>query len=113
MEQKTVGRMGSDMLDNFARGTIVIEDLEIGMTRHLHKQVTERDIELFAEVSTDRNPVHLDDAYARASIFEGRIAQPRLDSSLRTLTITVRTSAEQSVVVAVRVLIVLLSERGT
>ena len=49
------------MLDNFPRGTIVIEDLEVGMTRHLQKQVTDRDIELFAEVSTDRTPVHLDD----------------------------------------------------
>lgn len=82
MEQGTVGRMGSDMLDNFARGTIVIEDLEIGMTRHLHKQVTDRDIELFAEVSTDRNPVHLDEAYAQDTIFEGRIAHGMLTAGL-------------------------------
>ncbi len=74
--------MGSDMLDNFARGTIVIEDLEIGMTRHLHKQVTDRDIELFAEVSTDRNPVHLDEAYAQDTIFEGRIAHGMLTAGL-------------------------------
>ena len=40
------------MLDNFPRGTICIEDLEIGMTRYLRKEVTDRDIELFAEVST-------------------------------------------------------------
>ena len=53
------------MLDNFPRGTICIEDIEIGMTRHLVKEVTDRDIELFAEVSTDHNPVHLDDAYAQ------------------------------------------------
>ena len=46
------------MLDNMPRGTICIEDLEIGMTRNLRKVVTDRDIELFAEVSTDRNPVH-------------------------------------------------------
>ncbi|MRX51771.1 (R)-hydratase [Paracoccus sp. S-4012] len=70
------------MLDNFPRGTIVIEDLEIGMTRHLTKQVTDRDIELFAEVSTDRNPVHLDDAYARDTIFEGRIAHGMLTAGL-------------------------------
>ena len=63
-----------DMLDNFPRGTICIEDIEIGMSRHLMKQVTDRDIELFAEVSTDRNPVHLDDDYAQDTIFEGRIA---------------------------------------
>ena len=70
------------MFDNMPRGTIVIEDLEIGMTRHLRKVVTDRDIELFAEVSTDRNPVHLDDAYARDTIFEGRIAHGMLTAGL-------------------------------
>jgi 3-hydroxybutyryl-CoA dehydratase len=70
------------MLDNLPRGTIVIEDLEIGMRRHLTKQVTDRDIALFAEVSTDRNPVHLDDAYARDTIFEGRIAHGMLTAGL-------------------------------
>jgi 3-hydroxybutyryl-CoA dehydratase len=70
------------MLDNLPRGTIVIENIEIGMKRHLWKEVTERDIELFAEVSTDRNPVHLDDAYARDTIFEGRIAHGMLTAGL-------------------------------
>lgn len=68
--------------DNLPRGTICIEDLEIGMSRYLKKQVTNRDIELFAEVSTDRNPVHLDDAYAQDTIFEGRIAHGMLTAGL-------------------------------
>ncbi len=70
------------MLDNMPRGTICIEELEIGMTRHLTKQVTDRDIELFAEVSTDCNPVHLDDDYARDTIFQGRIAHGMLTAGL-------------------------------
>ena len=70
------------MLDNNPRGTIVIEDLEIGMTRSLMKEVTDLDIELFAQVSTDRNPVHLDDAYAMDTIFEGRIAHGMLTAGL-------------------------------
>ncbi len=70
------------MLDNMPRGTIVIEDLEIGMTRDLTKVVTDRDIEMFAEVSTDRNPVHLDDAYAMDTIFGGRIAHGMLTAGL-------------------------------
>ncbi|MCE6961394.1 MaoC family dehydratase [Cereibacter sphaeroides] len=70
------------MLDNMPRGTICIEDLEIGMSRSLRKEVTDRDIELFAEVSTDRNPVHLDDDYARDTIFEGRIAHGMLTAGL-------------------------------
>ncbi|MBO6602014.1 MULTISPECIES: MaoC family dehydratase [Paracoccaceae] len=70
------------MLDNMPRGTICIEDIEIGMTRSLTKMVTDRDIALFAEVSTDHNPVHLDDDYARDTIFEGRIAHGMLTAGL-------------------------------
>ena len=70
------------MLDNVTRGTICIEDIEMGMTRHLQKVVTDRDIAMFAEVSTDHNPVHLDDAYARETIFEGRIAHGMLTAGL-------------------------------
>lgn len=70
------------MLDNQPRGTICIEDLEIGMVRSLQKTITDRDIELFAEVSTDRNPVHLDEAYAQDTIFQGRIAHGMLTAGL-------------------------------
>lgn len=68
--------------DNLPRGTICIEDLEIGMKRHLRKQITDRDIELFAEVSTDCNPVHLDEEYAQETIFGGRIAHGMLTAGL-------------------------------
>ncbi|KAF0675779.1 MaoC family dehydratase [Profundibacterium mesophilum] len=70
------------MLDNMPRGTICIEDIEIGMSRHLWKDVTDRDIELFSEVSTDRNPVHLDETYAQETIFGGRIAHGMLTAGL-------------------------------
>ena len=70
------------MLDNLPRGTICIEELEIGMSRHVTKEVTDRDIEMFAEISTDRNPVHLDDDYAKDTIFEGRIAHGMLTAGL-------------------------------
>ena len=70
------------MLDNMPRGTICIEDIEIGMSRSLRKVITDRDIELFAEVSTDNNPVHLDDDYARDTIFEGLIAHGMLTAGL-------------------------------
>ena len=70
------------MLDNSSRGTICIEDIEMGMTRYIRKIITDRDIELFAEISTDHNPVHLDDEYARDTIFEGRIAHGMLTAGL-------------------------------
>ncbi|QFT57477.1 (R)-specific enoyl-CoA hydratase [Sulfitobacter sp. THAF37] len=70
------------MLDNLPRGTIVIEDIEIGMFRYIRKEVTDADIEMFATVSTDRNPVHLDDDYAQDTIFQGRIAHGMLTAGL-------------------------------
>ena len=70
------------MLDNNPRGTICIEDIEMGMTRYIRKIITDRDIEQFAEISTDHNPVHLDDNYARDTIFEGRIAHGMLTAGL-------------------------------
>ena len=70
------------MLDNSPRGTICIEDIEMGMSRYIRKIITDRDIEQFAEISTDHNPVHLDDEYARDTIFEGRIAHGMLTAGL-------------------------------
>ena len=70
------------MLDNIPRSTICIEDLEIGMSRSLTKTIEDYDIRLFADVSTDRNPVHLDEDYAQETIFGGRIAHGMLTASL-------------------------------
>ncbi len=70
------------MLDSQTRGTIYLDEIEIGLSRHLTKQVTDRDIELFAEISSDHNPVHLDDDYAKGTIFKGRIAHGMLTAGL-------------------------------
>lgn len=70
------------MRDDIQRGTICIDDIELGMVRSLTKEITDRDIELFAEVSTDHNPVHLDQAYADATMFKGRIAHGMLSAGL-------------------------------
>jgi 3-hydroxybutyryl-CoA dehydratase len=70
------------MLDNLPRGTICIEDMEIGMSRYVQKTITDRDIALFSEVSTDRNPVHLDEDFAQETIFQGRVAHGMLTASL-------------------------------
>ena len=64
------------------KGTICIEDLEIGMSRMLERQITQNDIALFSEVSGDRNPVHLDEEYAQQTIFGKRIAHGMLTASL-------------------------------
>ena len=61
--------------------TYYIEDLKPGMSESFAKTVTERDIELFGEVSGDVNPVHFDEAFASKTIFKGRIAHGVLSAS--------------------------------
>ena len=51
------------------KGTICVEDLEIGMSRMLKRKITQNDILLFSKVSGDENPVHLDEEYAQQTIF--------------------------------------------
>src|SRR5437588_11176922 len=51
-----------------------IDELKPGMSERYEKTVTERDVELFGEVSGDMNPVHFDEDFARKTIFRGRIA---------------------------------------
>ena len=58
-----------------------IEDLSPGMSASFAKTVTERDIALFGDVSGDTNPVHFDEAFARATPFKGRIAHGVLAAS--------------------------------
>jgi 3-hydroxybutyryl-CoA dehydratase len=58
------------------------EALEIGQTASYSKTVGERDIQLFAEVSGDRNPVHLDAEYAATTMFKERIAHGMFSGAL-------------------------------
>jgi 3-hydroxybutyryl-CoA dehydratase len=50
------------------------EDLKIGQSASIVRTVTERDIQLFGEATGDFNPVHFDEAYARKTVFRGRVA---------------------------------------
>jgi 3-hydroxybutyryl-CoA dehydratase len=57
------------------------EDIQIGMEASCTRTVEEADIAAFARISGDVNPVHLDEAYAAASPFKGRIAHGILTAS--------------------------------
>jgi len=58
-----------------------IDDLKPGMAESFAKTVTERDIQLFGEVSGDTNPVHFDEDFARTTPFKTRIAHGMLSAS--------------------------------
>ncbi|HYO28368.1 MAG TPA: MaoC family dehydratase [Azonexus sp.] len=57
-----------------------IDQLHPGMTASIAKTVTEADIILFAAISTDVNPAHLDEEYAKGTMFGGRIAHGMLSA---------------------------------
>lgn len=74
--------LDAETFGDIKRGTVCIEDIEIGMARGLKKVIEDADLEMFGRVSGDRNPVHFDDEYAQDTIFGGRIAHGMLTASL-------------------------------
>lgn len=62
--------------------TYTVDQLQPGMTASLAKTLTEADIVLYAGISTDVNPAHLDEEYAKGTAFGGRIAHGMLTASL-------------------------------
>ena len=60
--------------------TYYIDQLQPGMSASLAKTVTEADIVLFAGISTDVNPAHLDEEYSKTTMFGGRIAHGMLSA---------------------------------
>ncbi len=55
-----------------------IEVVEIGQTATYARTVTEADVDLFAELSGDDHPQHVDEAYSRGTRFGERIAHGAL-----------------------------------
>lgn len=54
------------------------EDLVVGQSSSWERTVTEADIGAYAEITGDKNPVHLDADYAATTIFKERIAHGML-----------------------------------
>ena len=55
---------------------------EIGQTAQRSRKVTARDIEIFTEISGDRNPLHYDEEAARATRFGGIVVQGGVTSAI-------------------------------
>lgn len=64
-----------------------LEDLTVGQTAEFGKTITEADVTLFAGVTGDFNPVHVDETAAQRSRFGGRIAHGMLSAGLISATI--------------------------
>ena len=54
----------------------------LGQTAERSREVTSRDIELFTDISGDRNPVHYDEELAKATPFGGIVVQGGVTSAI-------------------------------
>ena len=57
------------------------QELAVGQSAEFTKTVTETDVVLFAGITGDLNPAHVDQVWAEASRFGGRIAHGMLSAS--------------------------------
>ena len=58
------------------------DDISKGMSATVSNTINERDVVAFAEITGDKNPIHLDTDYARASIFGQRVSHGMLVAGL-------------------------------
>lgn len=65
-----------------AARTYAFEELTVGQSAARERTITAGDIEAFAAVCHDHNPVHLDAAYAATTIFKERIAHGMLSAGI-------------------------------
>ena len=64
-----------------------IEELYIGQSASFTKTITETDVYLFAGISGDINPAHINETYANGTYFKCRIAHGMLLASLISATL--------------------------
>jgi len=59
-----------------------LEDLTVGMSASTRMTITGEQIDTFAEITGDHNPIHVDEEFAKTTMFGQRIAHGALSASL-------------------------------
>ena len=67
--------------------TRYLDELAVGQSVETKRTVTAADIDGFAAVSGDHNPIHVDDAFAATTPFGGRIAHGMLAAAFISATV--------------------------
>ena len=62
--------------------TYTFLELSLGNSESFEKKVTQEDMALFSGITGDRNPLHLDEGYAKSAGFKGCVGFGMLGSSL-------------------------------
>jgi 3-hydroxybutyryl-CoA dehydratase len=76
------------------------EDLVVGMRESFERTVSNEDVIGFAELSGDRNPIHLSEHFARKTRFGGRIVHGLYTASLISALIGMRLPGPGSVYIS-------------
>lgn len=61
---------------------MTFEEIKIGQKASICKRFTDADVAAFAKISLDVNPIHTDEAYAKTTVFGGRIVHGILTAGL-------------------------------
>lgn len=78
-------------LENFKKlHGFFIEDLRLNQTEEFEKKITEKDINEFAKLSGDDNPVHTNSDFAKKTIFKQKVAHGFLSASLISMLIATK-----------------------
>lgn len=59
-----------------------IKELSLGMEASFQKTITETDVYLYAGITGDLNPAHINESVAKEGMFKGRIAHGMLTAGL-------------------------------
>lgn len=78
MDEKAQARVPS--IADELRGKY-LDELEVGQTAIYTKTVTDADIVLFAGISGDTNPLHMNSEFASGTRFEGRVVHGMITAS--------------------------------
>ncbi len=78
-------------LENFKKlHGFFIEELRLNQTEEFEKKITEKDINEFAKLSGDDNPVHTNSDFAKKTIFKQKVAHGFLSASLISMLIATK-----------------------
>ena len=81
MHLKRCKNSGKTVKKKLESRTIFLEDLKVGMKESFSKIITDKDVEKFAQISSDFNPIHFEEEYAKKTIFKRTIVHGMLTAS--------------------------------
>src|SRR3989338_4754995 len=77
------------------------EDIKVGDSAHFERTINEEDVMAFSSLTGDKNPLHMDDEYARTTRFGGRVTHGLLTNALLSTLAGMHIPGRRSVILSV------------